>query len=73
MNMKEIILKVLEELQDSQINIKSESAREYLANKIEVNLQTHVNMEEEKDGTQISYLFPIPESNESDDLKVELW
>lgn len=41
--MKEIILKVLEELQDSQINIKSESAREYLANKIEVNLQTHVN------------------------------
>jgi len=41
--MKEIILKVLEELQDSQINIKSESAREYLANKLEQNLQTHIN------------------------------
>lgn len=40
--MKEIILKVLEELQDSQINIKSESAREYLANKLETELQTHV-------------------------------
>lgn len=41
--MKEIILKVLEELQDSQINIKSETAREYLADKLEVNLQTHIN------------------------------
>ena len=41
--MKEIILKVLEELQDSQINIKSETAREYLADKLEANLQTHIN------------------------------
>jgi hypothetical protein len=28
------ILKVLEQIQDSQINIKSESAREWLANKL---------------------------------------
>ena len=42
-SMKEIILKVLEELQDSQINIKSETAREYLADKLEANLQTHIN------------------------------
>ena len=41
--MKEIILKVLEELQDSQINIKSESAREILANKIELELQKHIS------------------------------
>lgn len=41
--MKEIILKVLEELQDSQLNIKSEYAREILANKLEQNLQTHIN------------------------------
>jgi hypothetical protein len=41
--MKEIILKVLEELQDSQINIKSESAREILASKIEIELQTHIS------------------------------
>jgi hypothetical protein len=40
--MKEIILKVLEELQDSQLNIKSESAREILANRLETELQTHV-------------------------------
>tara|TARA_A200000159_G_scaffold156767_1_gene172079 strand:+ start:486 stop:641 length:156 start_codon:yes stop_codon:yes gene_type:complete len=40
--MKEIILKVLEELQDSQINIKSESAREILSNRLENELQTHV-------------------------------
>lgn len=43
MDMKEIILKVLEELQDSQINIKSESAREILANKIDSELQTHIS------------------------------
>lgn len=43
MNMKEIILKVLEELQDSQINIKSESTREILANKIELELQKHIS------------------------------
>ncbi len=41
--MKEIILKVLEELQDSQINIKSESAREILANKIDFELQAHIS------------------------------
>ena len=43
MDMKEIILKVLEELQDSQINIKSESAREILASKIDFELQTHIS------------------------------
>lgn len=32
--MYKIILKVLGEIQDSQINIKSETAREFLANKI---------------------------------------
>jgi len=32
--MKEQILKVLEELKDSQLNIASESAREFLAEKI---------------------------------------
>ena len=32
--MYKTILKILEEIQDSQINIKSESAREFLANKI---------------------------------------
>mgnify|MGYP001265855361 FL=1 len=41
--MKEIILKVLEEIQDSQINIKSESAREFLADKLEPELQQHIN------------------------------
>jgi hypothetical protein len=41
--MKEIILKVLEEIQDSQINIKSESAREFLANKLEPELQKYLN------------------------------
>jgi hypothetical protein len=43
MNMKEIILKVLEELQDSELNIKSESAREFLANKLEQNLRPHIH------------------------------
>tara|TARA_B000000475_G_C15635362_1_gene299220 strand:+ start:334 stop:495 length:162 start_codon:yes stop_codon:yes gene_type:complete len=32
--MYEIILKTLEEIKDSQINIQSEYAREFLANKI---------------------------------------
>jgi hypothetical protein len=32
--MYEIILKTLEEMKDSQINIQSEYAREFLANKI---------------------------------------
>jgi len=41
--MKEIILKALEEIQDSQINIKSESAREFLANKLEPELQRYFN------------------------------
>ena len=34
MNMKEIILQVLDELKDSQINLASESARQDIANKI---------------------------------------
>ena len=41
--MKEIILKVLEELQDSQLNIKSESAREILADKLNNELQAYVS------------------------------
>lgn len=32
--MYKTILKILEEIQDSQINIKSETARKFLANKI---------------------------------------
>ena len=36
--MKEQILKVLEELKDSQLNIASESAREFIAEKIASNL-----------------------------------
>ena len=41
--MKEIILKVLKELEDTQINIKSESAREFLADKLEPELQQYIN------------------------------
>ena len=42
MNMKEIILQVLDELKDSQLNIASESAREYLANKIHKRVDEYV-------------------------------
>ena len=42
MNMKEIILQVLDELKDSQINLASESAREYLANKIHERVDAYV-------------------------------
>lgn len=42
MNMKEIILQVLDELKDSQLNIASESAREYLANKIHERVDEYV-------------------------------
>jgi|MEHZ01.6.fsa_nt_MEHZ011632596.1_11 hypothetical protein len=41
--MKEIILQVLAEIQDSQLNIKSESAREILADKLNNELQAHVS------------------------------
>ena len=34
MNMKEIILQILDEMKDSQMNIASESARENLANNL---------------------------------------
>ena len=41
--MKEIILQVLAEFQDSQLNIKSETAREILADKLNNELQAHVS------------------------------
>ena len=37
------ILQVLAEIQDSQLNIKSESAREILADKLNNELQAHVS------------------------------
>ena len=40
--MKEIILQVLDELKDAQINLASESAREYLANKIHERVDEYV-------------------------------
>lgn len=42
MNMKEIILQILDEMKDSQINISSESAREFLANKIIQGLDNYI-------------------------------
>ena len=42
MNMKEIILQILDEMKDSQINIASESAREYLADKIMEGLDSYI-------------------------------
>jgi len=42
MDMKEIILKVLDEFKDSQINLGSESAREFLANKIHERVDEYV-------------------------------
>jgi len=42
MNMKEIILQILDEMKDSQINIASESARENLANKIMQGLDSYI-------------------------------
>ena len=42
MNMKEIILQILDEMKDSQINIASESAREFLANKIIKGLDNYI-------------------------------
>jgi len=40
--MKEIILQILDEMKDSQINIASESAREFLANKIIQGLDNYI-------------------------------
>lgn len=42
MNMKEIILQILDEMKDSQMNIASESARENLANKIMQGLDSYI-------------------------------
>jgi len=42
MNMKEIILQILDEMKDSQINISSESARENLADKIMEGLDSYI-------------------------------
>ena len=42
MNMKEIILQILDEMKDSQINIASESAREHLADKIMEGLDSYI-------------------------------
>lgn len=42
MNMKEIILQVLDELKDSQINLASESARQDIANKIHERVDAYV-------------------------------
>jgi len=42
MNMKEIILQILDEIKDSEINIASESAREFLANKIIQGLDNYI-------------------------------
>ena len=41
MNMKEIILQVLDELKDSQINLASESARQDIANEIYKRIKYH--------------------------------
>jgi len=42
--MKEIILKVLEDVSaGTQLNMQSEGAREMVADKLEENLQPHVN------------------------------
>lgn len=42
MNMKQIILQILDEMKDSQINIASESAREHLADKIMEGLDSYI-------------------------------
>ena len=42
MNMKEIILQILDEMKDSQINIASEHAREHLADKIMEGLDSYI-------------------------------
>ena len=42
MNMKEIILEILDEMKDSQINIASEHAREHLADKIMEGLDSYI-------------------------------
>ena len=42
MNMKEIILQILDEMKDSQMNIASEGARENLANKIMQGLDSYI-------------------------------
>lgn len=41
MNMKQIILQVLDELKDSQINLASESARQDIANEIYKRIKDH--------------------------------
>ena len=41
--MNEIIMQTLESFEDSQINLKSESARQIVANKLEEDLQKYVD------------------------------
>ncbi len=42
-SMNEIIMQTLESFEDSQINLKSESARQILANKLEEDLHKYVD------------------------------
>ena len=41
--MNEIIMQTLESFEDSQINLKSESARQILANKLEEDLHKYID------------------------------
>lgn len=54
--MNEIIMQTLESFEDSQINLKSESARQILANKLEEDLNKYVNDLVEKAVSIIKHL-----------------